>query len=188
MLVLLAVMKPALLHALPKRMTSLQIHRCCCVKDQWHGDEKRCTSRPRRQDVRTWWLSTSSQRTGTLSLGAPVTWMTPRNFWINSPTQSYEAVGADGMDQKGATLAIGSSSSAFKWVSTHRVVQTWSLRSHSLMHTKYSSIACHRSRMLTWLCSPLIECISLSAAFSYLWWDFFGVKFFIAQSKLPRDI
>ena len=174
-------MKPALLHALPKRMTSLQIHRCCCVKDQWHGDEKRCTSRPRRQDVRTWWLSTSSQRTGTLSLGAPVTWMTPRNFWINRPRQSYEAFGADGLDQRGATSVIGSSSSAFKWVSTHRVVQTWSLRSHSLMHTKYSSTACHRSMIVAWLCSPLIECISVPQVF-----DIYDESFWMSSFSLRR--
>jgi hypothetical protein len=31
---LLAAMKPSLLHALRKRMTSLQIHRCCFVEDQ----------------------------------------------------------------------------------------------------------------------------------------------------------
>ena len=63
------------------------------------------------------------------------------------------------MDQR-ATASTGASSSAFKCVSTHRVVQIWSDRSHSLMHTKYSSTACHRSKILAWLCSPLIECIS----------------------------
>ena len=85
------------------------------------------------------------------------------------------------MDQKGAISANGSSST-FKWVSTQRVVQTWSERSHSLMQTKYSSTACHRSKIVLWLCSPLIECISLLQL-----WDIYD-EFLLASSLILRRV
>ena len=91
------------------------------------------------------------------------------------------ATGENRMDQKGATSANGSSST-FKWVSTQRVVQTWSERSHSLMQTKYSSTACHRSKIVLWLCSPLIECISLLQL-----WDIYD-EFLLASSLTLRRV
>ena len=85
------------------------------------------------------------------------------------------------MDQKAAASANGSSST-FKCVSTQRVVQTWSERSHSLMQTKYSSTACHRSKIVLWLCSPLIECISLLQL-----WDIYD-EFLLASSLIFRRV
>ena len=109
--------------------------------------------------------------------------ITPHNDLYGGPALAAPTLVAsqNGMDQKAPTSSKGSSST-FKWVSTQRVVQTWSERSHSLMQTKYSSTACHRSKIVLWLCSPLIECISLLQL-----WDIYD-EFLSTSSIILRRV